>query len=124
MNEVASTELEAALGKDSNALLIRGICSLLLYTPRHSSRHELSLDALTDGVPKVPKCALGGLVAPCHLRVSSRRCTGYMRSITFCFVPPELSGSLHLPETQREFDLILQKRQAVCFSREHFLPDL
>jgi hypothetical protein len=58
MNEAACIEPEAALGKDSSALLIRGICSLPLYAPRHSSRHELSLNTLTEGVPKVTE-ALG-----------------------------------------------------------------
>jgi hypothetical protein len=35
-----------------------------------------------------------------------------------------VSGRWHLPETLREFDLILQERQAVCFSREHLLADI
>jgi hypothetical protein len=60
MNEVACTGIEAALGKDSSALPIRGACSLPLYTARHSSRYELSLDTLTDGVPKVPKGCFEG----------------------------------------------------------------
>jgi hypothetical protein len=63
MNEAACIEPEAALGKDSSALLIRGICSLPLYAPRHSSRHELSLDTLIDGVTKVPKGCSEGF---CH----------------------------------------------------------
>jgi|SRR5215211_6832893 hypothetical protein len=41
MNEAACTEPEAALGKNSSALLIRRICSLPLYAARHSSRHGL-----------------------------------------------------------------------------------
>jgi hypothetical protein len=69
-------------------------------------------------------CGLLALLAPCHFRVSSHQCAGYLQSITCCFVLPESSRRWHLPETLREFDLILQERQAVCFSRAHLLADL
>jgi hypothetical protein len=85
------------------------------------------LDTLTHQGAKGAKrvlCGLLALLAPCHFRVSSHQCAGYLQSLTCCFVLPESSRRWHLPETLREFDLILQERQAVCFSREHLLADL